>query len=486
MGTIWFDDVTLGDRYEGTGRIQGAVTWNNFSDMGVNLYIPVTDMELLNIPEGYNDTFYGNAFGTGTVSVTGPLSDMLIDINARTVKNGDFHIPMSGADIAQSSNLLTFTQPADTVETDPYDAMRSAARDQEDSPLDILCKIRLNVNQNTEAFIELDKASGNVLSSRGSGILDMGYDTRTGLFDINGNYQIASGKYHLNVMSIAKKDFYIQDGSTIKFHGDIMDSEMDIDAMYKLKASLGTLIADSTSTTRRNVECMLKITDKLSAPRVGFSINIPDLDPTTQIRVSDALSSEDKVQKQFLSLLISGSFLPDESSGIVDDTNVLNTTVSEIMSGQLNSIMQRLNLPIDFGLGYQITSSGKNVYDVAVSTQLFNNRVIVNGTIGNRRYETPVSASSEVVGDLDIEIKLDRTGALRLSLFSHSADQYSSYLDNSQRNGVGISYQREFTNFGALLRSIFTSPRKRQENEAIRQQAMSNEERVNVHIERDE
>jgi hypothetical protein len=77
-----------------------------------------------------------------------------------------------------------------------------------------------------------------------------------------------------------------------------------------------------------------------------------------------------------------------------------------------------------------------------VSTQLFNNRVMVNGTIGSRRYGA--TTNGEVTGDLDIEVKLDKPGTFRLNLFSHSADQYSSFLDYSQRNGIGIAYQREF------------------------------------------
>ena len=80
---------------------------------------------------------------------------------------------------------------------------------------------------------------------------------------------------------------------------------------------------------------------------------------------------------------------------------------------------------------------------MAVSTQLFNNRVIVNGNIGNRQYKTSGS-NTDIVGDIDIEIKLNRKGSLRMNLFSHSADQYTNYLDNSQRNGIGMAWQMEF------------------------------------------
>ena len=97
---------------------------------------------------------------------------------------------------------------------------------------------------------------------------------------------------------------------------------------------------------------------------------------------------------------------------------------------------------------------------MAVSTQLFNNRVIVNGNVGNREFKN--TTGGDVVGDLDIEIKLDKPGQVRLTLFSHSGDDYTSYLDNMQRNGVGITYQREFNTFKEFFNSLFMTKKKRE------------------------
>ena len=227
------------------------------------------------------------------------------------------------------------------------------------------------------------------------------------------------------------------------------------------KTSVGTLIADTSSvSTRRLVNCHIQITDKLKNPELNFSIDVPDLDPATQTRVESALNTDDKIQKQFLSLLISGSFMPDEQSGIVNNTNLLYSNLAEVMATQLNTILERLDIPLDLGLTYQESAGGTNIFDVAVSTQLFNNRVLVNGTLGNRQ-KLPTRSGSDVVGDLDIEIKLDRPGQFRLKLFSHSADDYTNYLDYSQRNGVGITWQREFSSFKEFVRDLFSSKRKR-------------------------
>jgi hypothetical protein len=229
---------------------------------------------------------------------------------------------------------------------------------------------------------------------------------------------------------------------------------------------------------------MISITDKLSNPRLEFAIEVPDLNPMIKSRVESALSTEDKIQKQFLSLLLSNSFLPDEQSGIVNNSSMLYSNVTEAMANQLSNILHKLDIPLDLGLKYQPTDQGTDLFDVAVSTQLFNNRVVVNGNIGNKQYEGG-GAQNDVVGDLDIEIKLNRSGALRLNLFSHSADQYSNYLDNSQRNGVGLTYQTEFNSFRQFLKNIFSNKEKRQEARINEQQEALSGEWVEFSITKD-
>ena len=67
---------------------------------------------------------------------------------------------------------------------------------------------------------------------------------------------------------------------------------------------------------------------------------------------------------------------------------------------------------------------------------------------------------------MDVEIKLNESGKLRLNLFSHSADQYSNYLDQTQRNGAGLVYQEEFNSFHELWRKIFWSKKRREDYDA--------------------
>jgi len=68
-----------------------------------------------------------------------------------------------------------------------------------------------------------------------------------------------------------------------------------------------------------------------------------------------------------------------------------------------------------------------------------------------------------------------------MNLFSHSADQYTNYLDNSQRNGVGVAYQKEFDSLREFVRNIFMSKEKRQQMEI--ESNMKDVEKVTINVE---
>jgi len=120
---------------------------------------------------------------------------------------------------------------------------------------------------------------------------------------------------------------------------------------------------------------------------------------------------------------------------------------------------------------------GTDIFDVAVSTQLFNNRLVVGGSLGNRRYSTSKNPNGDIVGDLDIELKLDNSGELRFKLFSHSADEYTSSLDFSQRNGLGFSFQKEFDNAWDLVKNLFKS-KARKAQEALEEASRKKEKKI--------
>ena len=439
---LFFRGVSLSDGLGGSGSVSGGILMQQLKDFRMDTHLNFEKMKVLGIRSSKDTPIYGDVYGSGRVDITGPFSQLLLDIDARTAGDGNLHIPLGSSSSARIRNILTFKEPVVQREVDPYELLtaESPKKVQRRSKLGLKLKVRAT----PDVMAYIDVGEGNSLSGVGSGLIEIESNLSEGGLTMGGDYTLSEGNFHFSALNLVSRDFAIQEGSSVRFNGDVMSTDLDVNGLYTTKTSLSNLLSDSTSVSRRTVNCGIHITDKLRNPQISFSIDIPDLDPATQYAVESALNTEDKIQKQFLYLLITNSFLPVEESGITTGgSSMLYSNVTSIMAGQLNNIFQKLDIPLDLGLNYEPnTSGGRDLFDVAVSTQLFNNRVMVNGTIGSRRYGA--TTNGEVTGDLDIEVKLDKPGTFRLNLFSHSADQYSSFLDYSQRNGIGIAYQREF------------------------------------------
>ena len=460
---VHFDDMAANDGAGGTGRVSGGLLYDRFRDFRLATVIDATDVRCVALDRG--ERFYGHLNGTGRVTFNGPFKAIRMEADAVTSGRGDLHIPIKSSVSGGASNLLTFKEEQKTVKVDPYEQMMTRLETGKKGQSDFSMGLRVSATPVATCNVEIGEGGGNALTGHGHGDMNLEFRPSRHEFSITGDYTLTDGDFRVSAMGLANRNFTISDGSSISFNGDIMESDLSIDAVYNTKTSLSSLISDTTSVaTRRNVECGINISGKLRDPSLRFTINIPDVDPLTKSRVESALSTDDKVQRQFLALLLTGSFLPDDASGIVNSTsNILYSNVADLMANQLNGILERLDIPLDLGLGYQTATSGSSLFDVAVSTQLFNNRVIMNGTIGNRQMAN--TTTTDVVGDIDIEIKLDRSGYLRLTLFSHSADSYTNYLDRLQRNGIGLAYQKEFNSVGEFLRSVFSGKQKREQME---------------------
>lgn len=450
---LHFSSLAILDSDNGIGSISGTLGFRNFRNFELDAAIGFENLKFLDIIQSGHGV-YGLVRASGDARIKGPVNGLEIDADLRTSGPGNIHIPTFGSATGSTGDLLTFTQKK---QEDDYESIIEGLSRSGAGTSDLKLRARLGIQPSVRAYVEMDKSSGNMASFTAQGNLVMNLRPSQDIFDLTGDLTVNEGEYQFSIPGIFSKAFTIQQGSSIRFVGTLPDTQLDINAVYSQKASLDALIPDSSEGLKRTVNCGINISDRLRNPRLSFSIDIPDLNPTVRSQVESALSTDDKVQKQFVALLVLGSFMPDESSGIIDSNDILLSNVTGFMAGQLNSILQKLDIPVDIGIDYHNNSTtGSNIFDVAISTQLFNNRVIVGGSVANRGYANTAGASQgDVIGDLDIQIKLDPEGRYRFNMFSHSADEYSSILDLSQRNGVGISFQKEYYKFSDFLRSIF-------------------------------
>ncbi len=453
---IVFDNILIRDKLGNRGRVTGGVKYLYFDDFDLNILINFTNMEALNTREEDNTDFYGTAFATGRLSITGLLDEIYIDASVNANKNTAIHIPLSSSGDVSTKNLLTFIKPQEVIKPDIV-----TPEEKKSQPTELIVKLRANMTPDAAMLIEIDKSVGDVITGYGNGLITIDINPLRDIFSITGDYIIQSGSYKFVLQGFIERDFTVQEGGNISFNGDIMKTNLNLTANYRTKASINPLISDAESiSNKRNIDCQIIMNGPLMNPNLNFSIDIPDLNPITKERVSAALNTEDKVVKQVMSLLVSGSFIPDMQSNIVNNSTLLYSNATDVLSNQINKIFNQLDIPLDLSFNYQPGQNGRDLFDAAVSAQLFNNRVIVNGNIGSSKF---LNSSSEIVGDLDVEVKLDDKGRFRAKAFSHSADQYSNYLDNTQRNGIGLVYQEEFDTFKDLIKSLFVRNKRKEQ-----------------------
>ena len=482
---VFLDEISLHDDTGGSGRISGGLRYRDlmdFESFQTDLRLSFNNLKVVDTPEQPGGMFYGLMRASGTAAVSGPFSSLLIDADVATAGPGNIHVPLSGEFASSSSsNLLTFTEPA--RELDPYEEMLASLEKKTASGNDIRIRGHVTIYPTLATYVEIDKAAGNVASFNGAGSVTLNVQPTHDILDLNGDYTINEGSYQFVLPGVLSKTFSVQRGSSVKFGGDVMNTELDITANYNLKTTLDALVGGDSSGSRRQVNCAINVSDRLSAPQIDLSIDVPDLDPTTRTYVESALNTSEKVQKQFVALLLMGNFLPSESSGISNQSTNLFSNVVSLLTNQFNNILQKLDIPFDVAVGYQENAAGQELFDVAVSTQLFDDRVIVGGSFGNRRFSTG-NASGDFTGDLDISVKLDPEGKFRFNIFSHSADEFTSYLDYSQRNGIGVSYQKEYGSFRQFLRNIFIPKKKRVQREE--QEALLHNEQIIIEIDHEQ
>ena len=89
--------------------------------------------------------------------------------------------------------------------------------------------------------------------------------------------------------------------------------------------------------------------------------------------------------------------------------------------------------------------------DVALSSQLLDNRLLFNGNLG---YRDKTLNNNSFIGDFDIRYLLNRAGTIQLKAYNRYNDQ-NYYLKSAlTTQGVGVVFKRDFDNIFSFLRPL--------------------------------
>ena len=454
---IVFNDISIYDINHNICRANGRITSNYFRDFALNIYLYPDRFMALNTIERDNDLFFGRVFASGLVHLSGPVNNILMNISARTNRNTQFYIPLQKSSKIEEHNFLNFTGKL-SAESDNQQDIRRYEVDLSGIQLNF----DLDVTPEAEVQIIFDSKIGDIIRGRGNGSFKMEINT-LGQFNMFGEYEIEQGDYLFTLQNVINKRFDIEQGGTISWNGDPFDANIDLKAVYRLRTSLKPLMEQYVNITedqysrRIPVECQIIMKEKLMTPDISFGIDLPTVDQDTRRDVLGILNNEEKRNRQFLALLVINNFIPEQdfagqgagSTLGMSATGASMTTVSEFFSNQLSNWLSQLSRDVDFGINWR---PGDDItpdeVELALSTQLLNDRVSINGhvDVGGRQANT-----SNIVGDFDVDIKLNRSGKLRLKAFTRANDNLIRTHLSPYTQGIGLFYREEFDNFEELM-----------------------------------
>jgi hypothetical protein len=273
-----------------------------------------------------------------------------------------------------------------------------------------------------------------------------------------GSYIIDDGDYLFTLQNIINKKFDIEKGSAIKWGGSPYNADLSLNAYYRSRAALSPFFPGDSTTTykkRNPVDVKLMMTGDLTQPNISFDIVLPTADANIKQTVAGYINTDAEMNRQVFSLLILNSFVTPaqlaNSGGGPTVIGAASSNSSELLSNQLSNMLSKISKDFDVGVKYRPGDAvSKNEVEVALSTQLFNDKLSIDGNVGvNKNNQT----TNNIVGDVNIEYRITDDGKLRLKAFNRANDGSSQlFTTGPYTQGVGVFYRSEFNTFSDLFR----------------------------------
>ncbi|MBS3993042.1 MAG: translocation/assembly module TamB [Bacteroidetes bacterium] len=456
-----FQDIVLSDTaFKTKGKLNGLITHNEFKDWFLDLSATTKNLLVLNTKLTENSLYYGTGYLGGEATIVGFTDRLTIDVNGQTKKNTHFVIPLSDVKTVENFKLIHF-------KTNEVAQKEKTFKEQYLENLKGL-SLNFNINVTKDAVIEmvLDKSTGSYLKGSGTGDLQVEINTR-GKFNMYGDFIVDNGNYNFKYGGIIDRPFKVVKGGTISWSGSPYSAEVNIEAIYNVKANPRVFLENIQTNRKIPVDLITRFSGELFDTQKEFDIVIPNSSTAVNSELAFKLSDNDqnKKMRQFFSLLVTKSFF-NENEFTIDGTSALSGTTSDVVSSVLSDILNseggKFQIGVDYTAGDKrsvLTNRIDDQVDISVDTQI-NDRILINGKIG-----VPIGSKTQnnVIGEVKVEFLINEEGSLRSTIFNRQNE--IQYLDEEEgyTQGVGISYQVDFDNFNELLEKIRLKKKKNQE-----------------------
>ena len=481
-------DIEITDEYGNKGLIDGLVTHNKFNEFVFNIDIGVNNLLAFNTTELNSPDFYGKLYATGNAHIVGDMNNVNIDVIAKPERGSYFAIPLNSYMDATDNKFITYVTPKQTKLSVNERRIRRKQRISESLAAKMKVNLAIEATPDVEAQIILDSHTGDIIKARGNGNIKVEIDNNLNI-KVYGNYDITEGSYDFSIQGAMRKRFEVGESSSISFDGDPMNNcNMNINATYQTTASLTDLLETSVLETVKNSTvktlCIARITGPLMSPEIKFDIQLPDADEEVQRMVKAAINTEDMMSQQMVFLLLTGKFYnPEVTQNTASySTQLAASFATATISSQLNYWLSQISNNVNLGVNYSensVDAANNRQITANISTNFFNNRLILNGNVGYRNQY----GSEDFIGDFDLEYKLIESGRLRLKAYNKTNDRlYSTAL---YTQGLGIMYREDFDTWSNLYKHYKEVFRKRTPEEKEAAKAKKEQEKLEREKERE-
>ena len=474
--------IQVKDKLNRIAQFKGKILHQGFRHLVYDMEMQSSKVELLNMDVMDNSNFYGQAVGKASMTIRGPEENIKMAINADVNDSSHIYLPNATSKETGKSEFIVFKKIG-----------KSLISNAETPTYNLVVDLDVSADNKTQIDVILDELTGDVIKAVGNGRIKI----RAGNIEpltMRGKYNIERGKYDFNFQSFIRKPFELipEAGNFIEWTGNPYEADIHVDARYTAeRVSLNELVgnanfSNAVKSYRGNVFVIAALRNKLARPDIQFTLAFPPGNPiSTDNEFSQFISrlerDDNEIIKQVSFLIVFNSFAPvgfnnGNSNNAYSVTTIGINSISQLLTKEINkSVTNLLNKvtgdqSLRFDIGSKVYNSG-NLLDptgsgIAINSNkidrqrvnlklgrsFFNEKVIVN--LGGD-FDFNLRAASSLqnnnfqwLPDLNIEFILTKDRKLRAIVFNrNSLDIIGGSMGRRNRQGVSISYRKDFENF---------------------------------------
>lgn len=448
--------VDITDGLIGKGKLFGSIYHDQLKDLQIDFNATFNKLQLLNTTAIDNEVYYGRAYGTGSMKLSGPVSQLNLNCKIESESGTRIFFPLETSANVQQEDFITFIDPNATQDSEVIQKRQKNAGG-------LALQMDLNVTPDAYAEMIFDAQSGDILRGRAQGNLQFKMDPN-GEFSLLGGLEINQGAYNFTVPGI-NKEFQLERGGTINWVGDPYAGIVDLQASYRQLATLNQWDPTITNTSKIPFLVVLGLKGSMLKPEISFRIEtaeevtvLPGVDSQGLRRFLITTNDrEDELNRQVFSLLMLRKLSPQNSFVVGGVGRGISGSVSELLANQLSYWLSQSNenLEVDIDLA-GLDQDAFNTFQYRLAYTFLDGRLRVSGGNSLNQVDgttTPFNDNNNnLIGNWAVEYLLSPDGRWRAKFFSKANQSLTANSENNQQTGISFQYIRSFDQFQQLIK----------------------------------